>query len=74
MGRYHKTSHGPRKRQIVGYSISAVPKKYEPKLNGYGLPRGFKNNFDTKVKAQKALSKLRKTKLYRSLRIVELKV
>ena len=73
MGRYHKTSHGPRKRQLVGYSIIAIPKKYEPTLNSYGFPPGFKNYFKTKEEVKKAISKLRKTKLYRSLRIQELK-
>lgn len=74
MGRFHKTSHGRRKMRIVGYSIRAYPKKDEPSLNNYGFPKGFKDRFDTKAEVQQAISTLRKTKLYRLLKIVELKV
>lgn len=74
MVRYHKTSHGRRKMRIVGYSITTIPKQFEPKLNSRGLPKGFKDLYTTKAEAQNAVKYLRATQLYKSLKIVELKV
>jgi hypothetical protein len=73
MGRFHKTSHGPRKRKVVAYSIVAHTKKHEPSLNQYGMPSGYKTDYKYKSAAQKVVAKLRKTKMYKSIKIVELR-
>lgn len=73
MGRFHKTSHGPRKRRVVAYSIVAYTKKHEPSLNQYGMPRGYKTDYTHKAAAQRVVAKLRKTKMYKSIKIIELK-